>query len=126
MEFLNTVIFPALATIATGLAGWAVSALVAWINAKIKNEKVRAALENTRDIITAAVAETTQTFVDELKKSGEFSEAAKLQAYEKTLSRVKIQLTTEAETLIKSTTNDLEAWIAAEIEKTVANNNKGG
>ena len=126
MEFLNVVIIPALATITTGLAGWATAVLGKWLNSKIKNEQVRAAIENARDIITAAVAETSQTFVDDLKKTGNFSDALKAEAYKKTLSRVKEQLTAEAESLIKSTTNDLDAWITAEIEKAVAESKKGG
>lgn len=126
MEFLNSVIFPALATIVTGLAGWGVSALVSWLSTKIKNEKVRVALENTRDIIMAAVSETSQTFVDDLKKTGNFTDALKNEAYDKTLARVKAQLTDEATKLIKTTTNDLDAWLEAEIEKAVKNSKKEG
>jgi uncharacterized protein HemX len=126
MDFLNTVIFPALATIVTGLVGWGISALVAWLNSKIKNEKVRAALENTRDIITAAVSETSQIFVDDLKKTGSFTDALKAEAFEKTMTLVKKQLTKEAEKLIKTTTNDLDVWLCAEIEKAVKNGKTGG
>lgn len=126
MEFLNNVIIPALATIVTGLAGWATAALVKWLNSKVKNEQVKTAVENAREIITAAVAETAQTFVDDLKKTGDFSEALKAEAFQKTLDRVKAQLTAEAESLIKSTTNDINAWIASEIEKAVAERKKGG
>ena len=126
MEFLYEIIVPALATIATGLASWAVAALVKWLNTKIKNEQVRAALDNTRAIIAAAVAETSQTFVDKLKASGNFSEALQLEAYEKTFKNVKIQLTAEAESLIKTTTNDVDAWITAEIEKAVRGSAKEG
>lgn len=125
MEFVNEIIIPALATIATGLASWAVAALVKWLNSKIKNEQLRAALENTRGIITAAVAETAQTFVDDIKKTGDFTEALKVEAYERTLAKVKAQLTTEAETLIKSMTNDFDGWIAAEIEKAVSDSKRG-
>ena len=126
MEFLTTVIMPALATIVTGLAGWGVSALVAWLNTKIKNEKVRLALENTRDIITAAVSETSQTFVDDLKKAGNFTDAFKAEAYERTLAHVKAQLTEEAAKLIRTTTNDLDMWLTEEIEKAVKNGKTGG
>lgn len=126
MDFFYSVIFPALATLLTALASWGVAILVNWLNSKIKNEKVRAAIENTRDIITAAVAETSQKFVDDLKKTGDFSEALKAEAYEKTLANVRNQLTAEAEMLIKSTTNDVEAWIAAEIEKAVRNSKGEG
>lgn len=126
MEILNKVLIPALAIIATGLASWAVSALVAWLNTKIKNEKIRAALKNARDIINAAVLETSQTFVDDLKKSGNFTDALKSEAFAKTLENVKSQLTAEGVSLIQETTTDVEAWIRAEIEKAVKNNKQGG
>lgn len=126
MEFLNTVIIPALAIIVTGLASWGISALVAWLNTKIKNEKVRTALKNTRDIIMAAVAETSQTFVDDIKKTGKFTEVLKIEAYDKTLQKVKMQLTEEATKLIATTTNDIDAWLHAEIEKAVKSSKKEG
>ena len=126
MEFLNTVIFPALAIIISGLASWGVTVLVAYLNTKIKNEKVRGQLENVRDIITAAVAQTAQNFVDDLKKNGEFSPEMQAEALKRTLAEVKKQLTEEATDAINTITKDAEAWIAAEIEKAVAESKKGG
>lgn len=126
MDFLNVVILPAVTTLVTGLAGWGLSVLVAWLNTKIKNEKVRDALENTRDIITAAVAETSQTFVDDLKKTGSFTDALKAEAHKKAFERVISQLTDEAKKLIETTTNDINGWIDAEIEKAVKDSKKEG
>lgn len=124
MEFVTDVIMPALAVIVTGLASWGTAVLVAWLNTKIKNENIRRALENTRGIITAAVAETSQTFVDDLKKTGDFDETMKAEALKKSIERVKTQLTEEAAQLISSTTNDFDAWITAEIERAVAESKK--
>lgn len=126
MEFLNNVIFPALATVLTGLASWGVAVLVGYLNTKIKNDKVRGAVENVRDIITAAVAQTAQGFVDDLKKSGEFTPEKQAEAFKKTVAEVKKQLTEEAAAAINAITKDAEAWIAAEIEKAVAERKKGG
>lgn len=121
MNFVYMVIFPALATILTGLASYGVSVFVVWINTKIKNEKVRSAVENVRDIITAAVAKTAQNFVDDLKKNGEFVPEKQAEAFKMTLESVKAQLTAEATAAINAITSDTEAWIAAEIEKAVKN-----
>ena len=126
MEFVNIVIFPALATVITGLASWGVAAFVAWLNSKIKNEKVRVAIENARDIITATVAATAQTFVDDLKKNDEFSPAKQREAFKMTLAAVKKQLTAEAAAAVNALTDDAEAWLAAEIEKAVRNSKKEG
>lgn len=121
MEFVHMVIFPALAAIVTGLATWGVTVFVAWLNTKIKNEKVRSAVKNVRDIIAAAVAKTAQNFVDDLKKNGEFVPEKQAEAFKMTLEAVKAQLTAEATAAINAITSDAEAWIAAEIEKAVKN-----
>ena len=126
MEFLNVVIFPALATILTGLASWGVAVLVNWLNSKIKNEKVRATLKNARDIITAEVAKTAQNFVDDLKKNGEFSPEKQAEALKMTLENVKKQLTAEAAVAVNAITDDAEEWLLAEIEKAVKNSKKEG
>lgn len=120
MEFLENVIYPALAVITSGLAAWGVTVLVNYLNSKIKNERIRTALDSTREIITAAVAQTSQNFVDDLKKRGEFSPEKQAEAFNKTLNEVKKQLTAEATAAINAITQDAEAWIAAEIEKAVA------
>lgn len=126
MEFVRIVIFPALATVVTGLASWGVAALVSWINSKIKNEKVRTALKNARDIIIAEVAKTSQNFVDDLKKNGKFSPAKQAEALKMTLENVKKQLTAEAAAAVNAITDDAEEWLTAEIEKAVKNNKKEG
>ena len=126
MEFVNNIIFPALATVVTGLASWGVAVLVNWLNSKIKNEKVRAALKNARDIITAEVAKTAQNFVDDLKKNGAFSPAKQAEALKMTLENVKKQLTAEAAAAVNAITDDAEEWLMAEIEKAVKNSKKEG
>ena len=126
MDFIKIVIFPALATVLTGLASWGVAVLVNWLNSKIKNEKIRVALRNARDIIAAEVAETAQTFVDDLKKSGDFSPAKQREAFNMTFDRIKKQLTAEAAEAVNAITDDAEAWLTAEIEKAVKNNKKEG
>lgn len=126
MEFVNNIIIPALATVVTGLASWGVAVLVNWLNSKIKNEKVRAALKNARDIIIAEVAKTSQNFVDDLKKNGEFSPAKQAEALKMTLENVKKQLTAEAAAAVNAITDDAEEWLAAEIEKAVKNSKKEG
>lgn len=126
MEFLETVIYPALAVIVSALATWGVTVLVNYLNTKIKNERVRDLIGNVRDIITAAVAQTSQNFVDDLKKNGEFVPEKQGEAFKQTLENVKNQLTEEAAAAIAAITQDTEAWIAAEIEKAVAENKRGG
>ena len=126
MEFVNIVIFPALATVLTGVASYGVAVLIGWLNSKIKNEKIRAALNNARDIIEAEVAETAQIFVDDLKKNGEFSPEKQRVAFSMTLERINKQLTAEAAAAVNEITDDAQAWLIAEIEKAVKNSKKEG
>ena len=119
MEFVTNVIFPALATILTALASWGVSAFVKWLNSKIKSEKVRQAMEQTQCIITGAVATISQTYVDELKKTGKFDEAAKSLALQNAFDMVENQLTAETRELIGTVTDDITVWINTQIEKAV-------
>lgn len=126
MEFVYTVIFPALATILTGVISYALAVLVGWLNTKTKNEKIRAALNNAREIIAAEVAETSQVFVDDLKKNGRFSPEQQRVAFSMTLDRINRQLTVEAAEIVNEITDDTQAWLIAEIEKAVKNSKKEG
>lgn len=126
MEFINIVIFPALATVLTGVASYGVAVFIAWLNSKIKNEKIRVALNNARDIIEAEVAATAQYFVDDLKKNGEFSPAKQREAFKMTLERINRQLTEEAAEAVNEITDDAQAWLIAEIEKAVKNSKREG
>lgn len=124
MEFLAEVVFPALAVIISGLATWGVVAFTNWLNTKIKNDEVKESIAEVRDIIVAAVAETSQIFVDDLKAEGLFTDAAKKEAYQATLERVLIQLTAKGKQAIESVTNDVDLWLEAEIEKAVKESKK--
>ena len=124
MEFINLVIFPALAAVLTGFVSWGVTVFVAWLNTKIKNDKIHETLNNVRDIIAAEVAATAQRFVDNLKKNGEFSPEKQREAFLLTLDSIKMQLTAEAAEVINEITDDAGAWLLAEIEKAVKNSTK--
>lgn len=126
MEFVNLVIFPALITILTGVFSYGVTVLVDLLKEKTKNEKIRAALDNARDIIAAEVAATAQIYVDDLKKNGEFSTAKQREAFSRTLERIERQLTAEAADAVNEITDDAQAWLIAEIEKAVKNSKKEG
>lgn len=122
MEIVNTILLPVLATIITGLASWGVSALVGWLKTKINNENLQRALTTVGGIITATVNETSQTYVDELKKVGKFDAEAQKFAFNKTYEAIVNQLTVEQMDALKSVCNDVDAWLKSKIESTVAEN----
>ena len=101
--------------------------LIALINTKIKeiqlktdNDIVDKYLDMLNDTITSCVLTTTQTYVDALKKQGKFDLAAQKEALNKTYTAVMGILTEEAKKYITSAVGDLETYIYAKIESTVA------
>lgn len=101
--------------------------LISLINTKIKeiqiktdNDIVDKYLDMLNDTITSCVLTTTQTYVDNLKKQGKFDLAAQKEALNKTYTAVMGILTEEAKEYIVSAVGDLETYIYAKIESTVA------
>ena len=101
--------------------------LIALINTKIKeiqlktdNDIVDKYLDMANDTITSCVLTTTQTYVDALKKAGKFDLDAQKEALNKTYTAVMGILTEEAKYYITSAVGDLETYIYAKIESTVA------
>ena len=101
--------------------------LIALINAKIKeiqqktdNDIVDKYFDMLNDTITSCVLTTTQTYVDALKKQGKFDLEAQKEALNKTYTAVMGILTEDAKFYITSTVGDLETYIYAKIESTVA------
>lgn len=119
MNIVTDIILPALATIITGLASWGASALVAWLNSKIKNANLQAALETAQNIVTATVYEVTQTYVDSLKKAGKFDAEAQETAFKMAYNTIIEQLTDKQKTALQSVCTDVEAYIKTLIESTV-------
>ena len=119
MELVYEILMPALATIFTGLASWGVSALVAWINTKIKNENLQRALTTAEGVISATVKEVTQTYVDDLKKAGKFDDKAKKAAFDKAVAEIEAQLTETQRAALQSVCNDVEAYIKTLIESKI-------
>lgn len=120
MEIVTQVLIPALAIIVTGLASCGFALFKAWITSKIENDKVKMQIQNAVDLIDSSVKEVTQTYVDELKKTGKFDAAAQSEAFNKAYANVKNQLTTETIKAIGTVTCDIDTWIKTQIESTVA------
>ena len=65
------IIWSVVGIVATGLVSWATTALVAWLNTKIKNEKAAKWASDLTSIVSNAVLSVTQTFVDAMNKKAE-------------------------------------------------------
>lgn len=70
-------------------------------------------------IVTDTVICTNQTFVDDLKKSGKFDEAAAKKAFEKTKDAILMILPQNTKDVLATLYGDFDAWLDSKIEATV-------
>ena len=89
---------------------------VAWIRSKIKNKELEEFFTDALYIVDSAVKQTTQTFVDTLKKEGKFDEEAQKKAFEMSAKTIESQLSEKMKNHIVSNYGDLQAWIKTQIE----------
>lgn len=86
---------------------------------KINNDLVRQYLQEAVDAVLQAVAFTSQTYVDSLKKQGKFDAEAQKVAFT-TAKNLALQLLTEdAKEMIADLYGDLTVWLDSKIEQTV-------
>jgi hypothetical protein len=100
------------------LFGYLTSLLISKINAKLEADKKKTEAEiaehyllQFNDIIVACIRATNQTYVEELKKAGNFDKAAQEAALAKTLEAVKATLNDESKKYIEMFTADIEVYI---------------
>ena len=73
----------------------------------------------TRQRVFNAVSDVNQTYVDSLKESDKFDEAAQKRAFADALATAKKSLTTETILFIKQTFGDVDAYLTPMIEAQV-------
>lgn len=79
------------------------------------------AIERVAEIIDAAVKVINQNFVDQMKKDGKFDKDAQRKALEEALKIAEAMITDEVRDIIKDNFGDVNEYLRAIIEKTVAN-----
>lgn len=127
-EFLTELLKVILIAVIPMVSGYVVKFLMAKfseINTKIDNDKIESYLKQIEKIIISAVKLTNQTFVDLLKKEGGFTNEAKLEAFNKTKAAILALLTEELKEAIAKLYGDVNIWLEATIEATVADVKSG-
>lgn len=119
MEQFQTILWSALGVIVTGLVSWAVAALTAWLNSKIKNEKVAKYLTAITTIVGTSVKEVFQTYVEALKKGNGFTEECQKEALNQALVKAKAALSDDLIGYISTTYGDVEQFLISQIESTI-------
>ena len=89
----------------------------------IRDEALAALIANANEkvaeIVVHAVQSTNQTFVNDLKAEGKFSDEAKAKAFSNTYDTVKSLITDETAELIKIGYGDIEVYIQNKIESAI-------
>ena len=121
-EFLSTLlqaVIIAAVPICAGAAVKGVRAAVQYLASKSESEIAKKYLMDVADAISTAVTYTSQTYVDALKKSNEFTEENQRAALQKSLDEAKKLLTSEAAAFLRRAYGDLDAYLTAHIEAEV-------
>ena len=119
MDTVLEIVLSAVSILITGLASWGVSVLINWMNSKIKDQDLARHLTAITQIVTDAVMNVFQTFVQTLKDNGGFDEKAQTEAKEKALNIIMNQLTPELSKYIETNYGDIKEWISNKIESVI-------
>lgn len=117
-EILN-IIWSALGVLLTGLATWATTQLVAFLNRKIKDKDVAKWTTEITTIVMNAVQQVFQTYVESLKKEGAFTKEAQEEALKRCLSIITGQLTEDCKNYIEANFGDMKTWLITQIESAI-------
>ena len=104
------------------LLAWGVKEFTSWLKSKTENATLEKYIDFASDAVTIAAKETTQTYVDSLKKQGAFDAAAQKEAFNKTFNTAKGLLTKKAIEAVTTVYGDVDKWLKSKIESTVAEN----
>lgn len=102
-------------TLLVALVSWAAERLIAFLNSKIKNQKIAGYLSAVTNVVVDAVKATQQEFVDTLKKAGEFNSEAQQKAFDMAKNKILLGLTEETKNFIKSNYGSLDKWLETAI-----------
>ncbi len=89
------------------------------LNSKTDNEIAQKYTNMVYQTVVDCVIATNQTFVESLKKSGSFDEAAQKEAFNRTMNAVMTILSDDAKEYIAEVTGDLKTYLTQLIEAEV-------
>ena len=120
---MNEVLLNILSVVVTAvilpLISYAGTRLISYLNSKIKDEKAKEFLSQATTVVTNAVRAVFQTYVDNLKKSGNFGAEAQLEALNKAKDIALSQLSEEVKDYITKNYGDINNWLTTQIEATI-------
>nr|DAF59295.1 MAG TPA: holin [Siphoviridae sp. ctj6w2]DAK23678.1 MAG TPA: holin [Caudoviricetes sp.] len=118
-EIILNIISVVVTAVILPLISYAGARLIAWLNAKIKDENAKQQLTVATDIVMNAVRSVFQTYVETLKKNGAFDKESQKVALIKAKDDALAQMSDEIKDYITKNYGDLETWITTQIESTI-------
>ena len=111
---------PILCLLITAGGAYAVALLrreTAKIEKQLDNETAAKYIQMATDAVAQAVAYTSQTYVDTLKKQGAFTKEAQLEAFQKSRDKVMEILSDTAVGALMQIYGDFDVWLNTKIEQ---------
>ena len=129
---MNAFIIELLQAIATAAIPVCAAYLVQYLHRKSEhiiaqtdNMTIKAFLVEATDAVSTAVTYTSQTFVDALKKEGNFNKDKQQEALKKSLDKAISLLSESAKNALTDIYGDLEAYLTSKIEAEVRSQKTG-
>ena len=121
-EVYYKILITAVAVVVLPLLAWGITYLVNFLKAKaseIENETIREAVIKAISIVEQAVLYVMQTYVDSLKRAGNFDKEAQEEAFNKAKEKAKELINEEMQKTIENGYGDFDTWLETRIEQTV-------
>ena len=118
-EILLNVLSVLLTAVILPLISIAGTQLIKFINSKIKNNELAKQLTTATTIVTNAVRVVFQTYVDTLKKNGNFDKETQVEALTRAKNIALSQITEDTKSYIEENYGDFNNWLTTQIEATI-------
>ena len=118
-EIIINIISVVVTSIVLPLISIAGAKLIQFLNSKIKNNKAADLLTTATTIVINAVRSVFHTYVEALKKEGNFNKDAQLIALTKAKDIALTQMTDEVKDYLVKTYGCLDSWLDTNIEATI-------
>ena len=124
-ELFNTIMTAVALPLLVAVSGYLIAYLrkkAAEVTANIENQTIRFYIEEGNEIVFQAVETLFQTYVDDLKKKGQFTKEAQQEAFNRAKDITLQLLSAEAREILIEIYGDLDLWIKTKIEQAVKQN----
>ena len=127
-EFLSTLlqaVLVAAVPVCAAFIGKGIKALADYLGRKSESDVAKRFLDAVADAVSTAVTYTSQTYVDALKKSGEFTKENQEFALKVAIAKAKALLTEDAIKYLEGAYGSVERYLEGRIEAEVRNQKVG-